>query len=184
MLRRGINVCLRAYNGKRTPFTSPSSPFLSSFSSPSPVPSLISSVRRYSNPNQPQQPEEPPRQLYTYEKTGPSLDFRDDFVGDVQPANKDKWAGVEATGFRKKYLHEKVAKDVESLRTHLASITERVRSKSIGTTKEDKILLRKLSAMLDVTEIELQAHQAEWRKAAKPKRKIRKFYIFYILQSF
>lgn len=111
--------------------------------------------------------------MYTYEKSGPSLDFRDDFIGELQQGDKDKWAGVEATGFRKKFLHEKVAKDIESLRMHLASITERVRSKTIGTTKEDKILLRKLSALLDVTEIELQAHQSEWRKAAKPKRKIR-----------
>ena len=52
-------------------------------------------------------------------------------------------------------------------------ISDRVLSKSIGDTKEDRIMLRKLAALLDRTELEMQSHQAIWRKAAKPKRKIR-----------
>jgi hypothetical protein len=48
-------------------------------------------------------------------------------------------------------------------------------SKSIGTTKDDRIMLRKLASLLDRTELEMQSHQAIWRKAAKPKRKIRMF---------
>jgi hypothetical protein len=166
---RGAQACLRSTCAQvsRTSLTPKhSSPFRSTL--------LPLSFRKFSSqPQQQPKPEETKQQLYSYEKTGPALDFKDDIVEVSSSSDKDKWAGVEPTGFRKKYLHETVMNDIEKLRNNLNAISYRVISKAIGSSKEDKIMLRKLAALLDRTELELQSHQNIWRKYAKPKRKLR-----------
>ena len=60
------------------------------------------------------------------------------------------------------------------LLARVASITDRVLSKEIGKTRDDKMALRRLALVLEKAEVALDVHQNIWKKVAKGKFKFRK----------